>query len=66
MSRLEWALVAGAITLGIVVVGSLCPTILGGGSHERLLQANRIFGFCLLGARSDRHRDPARVLTAPA
>jgi hypothetical protein len=31
MTRLQCALVAGAITLGLIVVGSLCPTMLGGG-----------------------------------
>ena len=31
MTRLQSALVAGAITLGLIVVGSLCPTMLGGG-----------------------------------
>jgi hypothetical protein len=30
MTRLQCALVAGAITLGFIVVGSLCPTMLGG------------------------------------
>jgi hypothetical protein len=33
MSRLHCALVAGAITLGFIVVGSLCPTMLGGGAE---------------------------------
>jgi hypothetical protein len=33
MSRLQRALVAGAITLGSIVVGSLCPTMLGGGAE---------------------------------
>ena len=31
MTRLQCALVSGAITLGLIVVGSLCPTMLGGG-----------------------------------
>jgi hypothetical protein len=33
MTRLHCALVAGAITLGLIVVGSLCPTMLGGGAE---------------------------------
>jgi hypothetical protein len=33
MTRLQRALVAGAITLGFVVVGSLCPTMLGGATE---------------------------------
>jgi hypothetical protein len=33
MSRLQRALVAGAITMGSIVVGSLCPTMLGGGAE---------------------------------
>jgi hypothetical protein len=33
MSRLQRALVAGAITMGSIVVGSLWPTMLGGGAE---------------------------------
>jgi hypothetical protein len=33
VSRLQRALAAGAITLGFIVIGSLCPTMLGGGAE---------------------------------